>query len=58
MSQNLGRRLAILRLIPIILLVILAFGLDYVFNVDKVVAVIIALVVAVGARLVLMKVWK
>lgn len=57
MSRNLGKQLAILRLIPIILLIIVAFGLDYGLGMDKVWSVGIALVVAIAARLILVRIW-
>ncbi|MEM9599793.1 MAG: hypothetical protein AAF926_02100 [Pseudomonadota bacterium] len=58
MAENLGRKLAILRLIPIIVLIVLAFGLDYGLGVDKIWAVGIALVAAIATRLILMRVWR
>lgn len=57
MSENLGKRLAILRLIPIIVLVVIAFGLEYLFGVSRLIAAGAALVVAIIARLALMKFW-
>ncbi|MGB3457128.1 MAG: hypothetical protein WBG08_06745 [Litorimonas sp.] len=55
MSQNLGRRLAILRLIPILILAAVAFGLEYGFGVERLWAAVAGLVVAVAVRLALPK---
>ncbi|WP_298914449.1 hypothetical protein [uncultured Algimonas sp.] len=57
MTENLGRRLAILRFIPIVVLVIVAFGLEYMFGVGRLWAAGAGLVVAVLVRLVLPKIW-
>ena len=58
MANDLGKRLAILRLIPIIILAIVAFGLEYVFGVERLRAAVTALTVAVIVRLILPKIWK
>ena len=57
MSENLGKRLAILRLIPILVLVAVAFGLEYLFGVSRLIAAGTGLVIAIIARLALMKYW-
>lgn len=57
-SQNLGKRLAILRLIPIIVLAIVAFGLEYGFGVDRLWAAVTGLIVAITVRLILPKLWQ
>ncbi|MEL6686038.1 MAG: hypothetical protein AAFP97_00275 [Pseudomonadota bacterium] len=58
MANDLGKRLAILRLIPIIILAIVAFGLEYGFGVERLWAAITGLVVAIIVRLILPKIWK
>lgn len=58
MSDNLGKRLAILRLIPIVVLIVTAFGLEYLFGVSRLIAAGAGLVVAIMARLWLMRVSK
>lgn len=58
MSDNIGKRLAILRLIPIVVLIVTAFGLEYVFGVSRLIAAGTGLVVAIVARLWLMRVSK
>ncbi|MEM7728066.1 MAG: hypothetical protein AAF311_02205 [Pseudomonadota bacterium] len=55
-GKNLGRRLAILRLIPIIVLAAVAFGLEYGFGVSRLWAAITGLVIAVAVRLALPKI--
>jgi len=55
MSENLGRRLALLRLVPIIVLVALAFGLDYLFGLSRLASAGIGLVAAIMVRLALMR---
>lgn len=57
MADNLGKRLVLLRLIPIILLIVVAFGLQYLFGVERLWAAGTGLVVAVATRLILMRVW-
>ena len=57
-GQNLGKRLAILRLIPIVILAIVAFGLEYGFGVDRRWAAVTGLIVAIAVRLVLPKIWQ
>jgi hypothetical protein len=58
MANDLGKRLAILRLIPIIILAIVAFGLEYGFGVERLWAAITGLIVAIAVRLILPKIWK
>lgn len=58
MSDNLGKRLAILRLIPIAILIVVAFGLEYLFGVSRLIAAGTGLVVAIVTRLWLMRVSK
>ncbi|MGB6228751.1 MAG: hypothetical protein WBF53_01320 [Litorimonas sp.] len=55
-TENLGRRLAILRLIPILVLAAVAFGLEYAFGVGRLWAAIAGLVVAIVVRLALPKI--
>lgn len=57
MSKNLGKQLAILRLIPILVLVCLAFGLEHVIAIPRLWAVGMGLVAALLVRLLLMRVW-
>lgn len=58
MSDNLGKRLAILRFIPIVILIVIAFGLELIFGVSRLIAAGTGLVVAIIARLWLMKLSK
>jgi len=57
-TENLGRRLAILRFIPILILIALAFGLDHFFGLSRLASAGIALVVAILVRIALMRFWK
>lgn len=54
-TENLGKQLAILRFIPIVVLVILAFGLELVFGLPRLWAAGIGLVAAIALRLYLMR---
>lgn len=58
MANDLGKRLAILRLIPILILAAVAFGLEYGFGVERLWAAVTGLVVAIAVRLILPKIWK
>jgi hypothetical protein len=58
MSKDLGKRLAILRLIPIIVLIIVAFGLEYGFGVSRLSAAGTGLAIAILTRLILVRVWS
>jgi hypothetical protein len=56
--MNPGTRFAILRLIPVFVLVGVAFGLQYGVGVDRLPSAGIGLIAAIAARLALMRVWK
>jgi len=58
MTDNLGWHFAILRFIPILILIALAFGLDYLFGLDRLLSAGIALIVATLVRIALMRFWK
>lgn len=56
MGKNMGKQLALLRLIPLLVLIAVAFGLEYLFNVPRLMAVGIGLVAALALRLALVRV--
>lgn len=58
MSMNSGTRFAILRLIPVFVLVGVAFGLQYGVRLDRLPSAGIGLIAAIAARLALMRAWK
>lgn len=58
MGMNSGTRFAILRLIPVFVLVGVAFGLQYGVGLDRLPSAGIGLIAAIAARLALMRVWK
>jgi hypothetical protein len=58
MSMNSGTRFAVFRLIPVIVLVAVAFGLQYGFGLNKLPSAGLGLLAAIIARLALMRVWK
>lgn len=58
MGINSGTRFAILRLIPVFVLVAVAFGLQYGFGLDKLLSAGLGLIAAIAVRLALMRVWK
>lgn len=56
MADNLGKRLALLRLVPILVLILIAFGGEYVFGMPRLWSVGIGLVAALALRLTLVRV--
>jgi membrane associated rhomboid family serine protease len=58
MSKGLGKQLALLRFIPILLLVVIAFGLEFVFGVPRIWAAVSGLIAAIALRLYLVRVIK
>ncbi len=58
MTENLGKRLAILRLIPILILAAVAFGLEHLFGVERLWAAVTGLAIALAVRLALPKLMK
>lgn len=53
-----GSRFAILRLLPVIVLIAVAFGLQFGVGLDKLPSAGLGLIAAIIARLALMRVWK
>lgn len=58
MGLNVGAQFAILRLIPVFVLVGVAFGLQYGFGFDRLPSAGIGLIAAIVSRVALMRVWK
>ncbi|WP_189496285.1 hypothetical protein [Algimonas arctica] len=56
--MNSGTRFAVLRLIPVFVLVAVAFGLQYGVGLDRLPSAGLGLIAAIAARLALMRVWK